>query len=488
MANPAATGTFPPVKDSETLLPLAIAAGGGSVDGIPAQALVAAGFTLLQRSAPLVRALARKRAAILIPSSPAFLTALAASDGRGAVLINPLAAPTEIAEQIADADVGAVFTVRALAGRLPEGFPHVLLDEAPRSAEVLIGDAPRTVDLGSHHGLTVEVESDAGGRDEECAVVFTSGMEGRALGARLSHRALIANARQTIEAAAFTRQTHVLALLPFSHLFGLTGTLTGPLIAGGQITTVARFNPIVVLERLAAGDITFVSGVPAIFAGLLSVIDRKGGTVPLPDSLLCICGGAPLAESLQDRWFAATGQELRQGYGLTESAPVALFNRVGMPNHRGTLGTAMPGCEVTIRDPESGRELANGDTGEICVRGPNVFSGYINDSTAGLRIREGWLHTGDRGLRHDNGTVRFLGLIKPMFTRSGFNVYPREVERVIGMMPGVVSVHASAIPEPSRENDIAVEITGTVTEAEVKSWCEGRLSAYKQPSVINIRG
>jgi long-chain acyl-CoA synthetase len=488
MANRAPRGTFPPVKDSETLLPLAIAAGGGSVDGIPAQALVAAGFTLLQRSAPLVRALSRKRAAILIPSSPAFITALAASDGRGAVLINPLAAPTEIAEQIADADVGAVFTVRALAGRLPAGFPQVLLDDAPRTAEVLIGDTPRTVDLGSHHGLTIEVESDAGGRDEECAVVFTSGMEGRALGARLSHKSLLANARQTIEAAAFTRQTHVLALLPFSHLFGLTGTLTGPLVAGGQVSTVTRFNPIVALERLATGDITFVSGVPAIFAGLMSVIERKGGRVPLPESLLCICGGAPLAVELQDRWFDATGLELRQGYGLTECAPVALFNRVGLPNRRGTLGVAMPGCEVTIRDPDAGHALPDGSVGEICVRGPSVFSGYVKDGAAGLQVRDGWLHTGDRGTRNDDGTVRFLGLIKPMFTRSGFNIYPREVERVIGEMPGVRTVRASAIPEPSRENDIAVEITGTVTDAEVKGWCEGRLSAYKQPSVITILG
>jgi len=479
--------SFPSVKDSETLLPLAMAAGGGSVDGIPAQALVAAGFTLLQRSAPLVRALAGKRSALLMPSCPAFVTAMAASDGRGAVLINPLAAPTEIAEQIADADVGAVFTVRALAGRLPAGLTHVILDDAPRTADLVIDGTSRTIDLGTHVGLTVEVESDAGGRDEECAVVFTSGMAGRALGARLSHRSLMANARQTIHVAGFSRQTHVLALLPFSHLFGLTGTLTGPLMAGAAVSTVARFNPIVTAERLAAGDITFVSGVPAIFAGLLSVIDRRGGTLALPDSLLCICGGAPLAEELQDRWFAATGQELRQGYGLTECAPVALFNRVGLPNRRGTLGVAMPDCEVTIRDTVTSVELPLGDTGEICVRGVSVFSGYLNDSRAGLQVRDGWLHTGDRGVLNADRTVRFLGLIKQMFTRSGFNVYPREVERVVGVMPGVTSVHASAVPDASRENDVAVDITGTVTEAEVKSWCEGRLSAYKQPTVITVR-
>ncbi|MDB4898923.1 MAG: hypothetical protein JWN53_731, partial [Gemmatimonadetes bacterium] len=133
-----------------SLLPLALAAGGGTVDGFETQQLVAAGLTLLQRSAPLVRALSGRRSAILLPTSPAFLVALAASDGRGAVLINPLAAPAEVAFQCLDADVGAVFTSSALADRLPDTVVRVLLDDAPRAARVLAGGATSTVDLGSH--------------------------------------------------------------------------------------------------------------------------------------------------------------------------------------------------------------------------------------------------------------------------------------------------------------------------------------------------
>ena len=136
------------------LLTLRAAAGGGTIDGQPAGALVAAGFTLLQRSATVVRTLAGRRAAVLVPTSPQFLVALAASDGRGAVLINPLAAPAEVAAQLRDANVGAVFTVLALANRLPAGTVHVLLDDAPTTATVVAADGRTTlVDLGSHFGL-----------------------------------------------------------------------------------------------------------------------------------------------------------------------------------------------------------------------------------------------------------------------------------------------------------------------------------------------
>src|SRR4051812_18961462 len=175
------------MSDPLALLPLALASGGGHLNDFEAQQLVAAGLTLLQRSAPLVRALAGRRSAILLPTSPAFLTALAASEGRGAVLINPLAAAPEIAYQCRDADVGAVFTTAALAPRLPAGLPVVLLDEVPRSARVVVDGTTRQVDLGSHHGLALEGERGAPGRDEEAVIVYTSAMRGMPLGAVLTH-------------------------------------------------------------------------------------------------------------------------------------------------------------------------------------------------------------------------------------------------------------------------------------------------------------
>ncbi|MFN0100389.1 MAG: AMP-binding protein [Gemmatimonadaceae bacterium] len=473
------------------LLTLRAAAGGGTLDGQPAGALVAAGFTLLQRSAPVVRALAGRRAAVLVPASPQFLVALAASDGRGAVLINPLAAPAEVAAQLRDANVGAVFTVRALANRLPAGTMHVLLDDAPTTATVVAADGTtNTVDLGSHFGLSLEGDADSPGRDEECAIVYTSAMEGTPLGAVLTHRNLMANARQAVEAAHNSVDDHVLALLPFAHLFGLTVSAMAPLFVGARVTTMARFNPLVAVDLLESEEVTELVGVPAVFAGLLAAIERRGGRLRAPALRLCVCGGAPLPLALQERWAAATGVELRQGYGLTEASPVALFNRVDRANARGTLGWPFPGVQVTIREPETNRECPVGVLGEICIAGDTVFRGYVRNGGAGLRVLDGWLHSGDLGRQRDDGSIEFHGLRKVMFTRNGFNVYPREVERVLAAMPGVRSVQCTGVPDAMSEHEVAVAVNvtngATVSAADVKAFAEQHLAAYKRPSTITF--
>ena len=490
------------MSDPLALLPLALAAGAGRIGAAGADAfdvtqLVAAGLTLLQRSAPLVRALSGKRAAILLPTSPQDLTALAASEGRGAVLVNPLASAVEIEYQCRDANVGAVFTAAPFAARVPSGMPIVLLDDAPRSARVLTVDRTQDVDLGSHHGLSIEGERNVRGRDEEAVIVYTSAMRGIPLGAVLTHANMLANARSTVEAVAQASDDDVLALLPYSHLFALTVTCSAPLLSGARVRTMDRFTPGRAAELLAYG-VPEVVGVPAVFHTMLGAIERRG--VDLHGSALrvCICGGAVLTRDLQDRWADLTGVELRQGYGLTEAAPVCLFNRVDRPNVRGTLGLPFPGVDVAIMPPSDyaaapverdiGRAmpLADGMPGEICVRGQNVSPGYLGDSAGGLPRRGDWLCTGDEGHRNGDGTVTFRGLLKPMFTRNGFNVYPREIERVVGELPGVREVAVTPVPEPSRENDIRVRVRGTVTEAAVRDWCEARLSAYKQPSIVEI--
>jgi long-chain acyl-CoA synthetase len=472
-----------------SLLPLAVAAEPGHIDGLTTSQVIAAGLTLLQRSPALVRALNGRRAAILLPTSHQFFTALAAAEGRGAVLVNPLASPAEIAYQLSDANVGAVFTTRALAARLPAGVVVALLDDSPRSATVVAADgATAAVDLGSHFGIRVDGEPGVPGSDEEAAIVYTSAMAGTPLGAILTHRNLLASARSTVTAAQLGPADRTLAVLPFSHLFGFTVTAVAPLLAGGSVTTMERFHPIKALELIERDGTTLFVGVPAVFMGLLAALERRGGTLRSDTLRVCICGGAALATALQDRWFDATGVELRQGYGLTEAGPVCLFNRTSLPNRRGTLGVPFPDVEVEIHDPRSGAPLPNGTEGEICVRGDNVFRGYVGgNDDRGLTVRDGWLHTGDLGVRNDDGTVTFTGLCKPMFTRNGFNIYPRELERVVGEMPGVRRVSVRAIPEPTREHDIALDVEGDVTAAEVKTWCETRLSAYKQPSAIDVR-
>ncbi len=470
------------------LLPLGLAAHGGTIDELPSAQLVAAGLTLLQRSAALARALYGKRAAILLPTSPHFLLALAASEGRGAVLLNPLASPSEILHQLGEADVGAVFTIAALAGKLPTTMPQVLLDDAPRHAALLQGGVVTRIDLGSHIGLTLEgdTDTDGDGSDDEAAIVYTSAMDGTPLGAILTHRNLLSNARATIEAARMTSADHVFAVLPFSHLFGMTVTLSAPLLAGAHITTMARFNPIKAVDALVDGRATIFVGVPAVFIGMLTAIERRGGTIDVPSLRLCICGGAALPVWVQRKWETATGCALRQGYGLTEAGPVCLFNRVDAPNRIGTLGTAYPGTGISIRDQTTSAELPVGSSGEICVSGSSVGPGYLTGNERGLRRVGAWLHTGDQGRIDVDGVVTFEGVIKSMFTRNGFNIYPEELTRVIAALPGVSAVEVRGIPDLAKENEIEVVVHGTVDDALVRAWCEARLSSYKQPGRISI--
>lgn len=188
---------------------------------------------------------------------------------------------------------------------------------------------------------------------------------------------------------------------------------------------------------------------------------------------LCICGGSPLSVDLQDRWFDATGVELRQGYGLTEAGPVCLFNRVDRPNVRGAMGVAFPGVDVRL-----------GENRELLVRGDNVFAGYVSRGEQGLDTRDGWLHTGDRGRSVESDAIAFDGVIKPMFTRNGFNIYPRELECVIGELSGVERVSVSPRGRDDGEPDVVVTYSGSATPDDVRAWTAARLSAYKQPSVI----
>ncbi len=402
------------------LLPMAIAAGSGRMNEYEAQQLVAAGFTLLQRSAALVRALSGRRAAILLPTSPAYVTALAASDGRGAVLIDPLASPAAIAFQCADADVGAVFTRSPFVARVPAGITIVLLDDAPRTARVIFNGTSRHVDLGSHHGLSLEGERGAPGRDEEAAIIYRSTARGTPLGTVLTHANLLANARAIVQAFDISAEDHVLALLPFARAFGFTVTGVAPLLAGARVTTMDRMHPARAVEALGTG-ITHVGGVPSLFDALLAAIERRPATVRHGALRVCVCGGGTASVELQDRWANATGVELRQGYGVTEASPACLFNDVAHANARGTLGRPLPGVEIALLPvaefvtaheraaASATMPVADGVTGEICVRGTNVFRGYLHDRIGSRTPRDGWLRTGDLGARNPDGTVSWRG-------------------------------------------------------------------------------
>lgn len=248
-----------------------------------------------------------------------------------------------------------------------------------------------------------------------------------------------------------------------------------------------RFHPGRALDIIEQQAVTRFMGVPSMYWALLGAMKRRGTAQFTSHHLrLCLVGGAPVAESLQDAWYDATGVELRQGYGLTEAAPAGTLARADTQNERGAMGTPIHGSEVSIRDSATGALLHDESVGEICVRGPHVFRGYVSSGEQGLHVRDGWLHSGDLGVKHANGTVSFRGLIKPMFTRNGFNIYPREIEQALLRLPGVTAVHAWGIPDADKENNVAVRVEGNASEADIKRWAQQELAAYKVPSHIEI--
>jgi acyl-CoA synthetase (AMP-forming)/AMP-acid ligase II len=217
-----------------SLISLAAAARGGSIDGIGARQLVAAGVTMLQRCAPLVRALATGRGAVLLPDSAEYLVALAACEGRGAVLLDPRAVREDISRTLEETAGKVLFTVERYAGAVRDGVAMVLLDELPGHVVFVHGDERRRVDVGSHFGLSIEGEEESEGSEEEAIVARE--MAGGSLRS-FTHRELLEAARGVVSAAALEAGDEVVALLPFHQARGLVSGLLAPLLAGASVVT-----------------------------------------------------------------------------------------------------------------------------------------------------------------------------------------------------------------------------------------------------------
>lgn len=416
-----------------------------------------------------------------LPRFPALLHGVLAAGGT-ASMCNPLNSPREVAEQVHDSGATAAITTAELRTLLPPGVPAIVVDELPGGLTIIRDQEERWVPLPQ---VSTPPDTARGG-EAPAAILFTAADRGRARGAVLSHRNLIANLRSTMEMMRLTEEDRVVAVLPLIHAFGLTVSLNAPLAVGATVIPVERYHPVRMLERISTTGTTVFAGVPAMFSGILSVLERT----PVPEHALrlVLSGGAPIRPGIQAAWESRFGVPLRQGYGLTEASPVCLFNTPDRPARPGTLGVEIPRVRVEIHDA-AGRPLPAGEVGELCVQGENVFSGYLDGDPHGAP-RDGWLRTGDLATRDEEGFVRFVGLLKPMFTRSGFNVYPREIERVLEEDPRVSRAIVTAQPDTARENEVILEVEvadASLTADEVKELCRTRLAAYKQPGRIVLR-
>ena len=324
------------------------------------------------------------------------------------------------------------------------------------------------------------------GEADLAALLYTSGTTGHPKGAMLTHGNFLHNVASCVEVLDVRSNDRVVVALPQFHSFMFTvGTLL-PCLTGCGIVLIKTLHPFKnLLEEIARHRGTIMPSVPAFYRAVLAV--PEFAKLPLR---LCISGGAPLPAEVFNKFTRSFSFPLREGYGPTESSPVATVNPIYGENRPGSVGKPIPNVELSIRD-EIGGELLAGATGEICIRGGNVMQGYWNQPEETAKVlRNGWLLTGDVGHRDADGYFYITDRKKDMLIVNGINVYPREIEEVIYHFPGVKEAAVIGVPDARRGEQpvafVAATEGQTIDEKALLQFIRGQLADYKIPKQIVI--
>ncbi|TCW81993.1 AMP-binding protein [Burkholderia sp. SRS-46] len=330
----------------------------------------------------------------------------------------------------------------------------------------------------------------ADGAAQCAALIYTTGTTGTPKGVMLSHRNLLYVAATSSALRRVSPDDVVYTVLPVSHVYGLASVCLGSLYAGATLRLVPRFSPEAVRVALADEGVTIFQGVPAMHAKLLEHLHTHGHAWRAPRLRFAYSGGSPLDADLKARVERLYGVALHNGYGMTESSPTIAQTPLDAPRADSSVGMPIPGVEMRIVGPD-GHDLPLGEIGEVWVRGPNVMLGYYRnpDATRAAVTPDGWLKTGDLARQDADGAVTIAGRSKELIIRSGFNVYPVEVEQVLNAHPDVVQAAVIGRAIDGNEEVLAfVELVpgATATEAALHDWCAARLAPYKRPAHIRV--
>ncbi|WP_431800226.1 fatty acid--CoA ligase family protein [Halobacillus andaensis] len=324
-------------------------------------------------------------------------------------------------------------------------------------------------------------------QDDVAVILYTSGTTGKTKGAMLTHKNLYSNAADVADYLEISADDCVIATLPMFHVFCLTVALNAPIVNGGTVLIVPKFSPPEVFQAAEQHKATVFAGVPTMYNYLLQTGEDKVHT--FENMRICISGGSSLPVALLNDFEKHFNVRVSEGYGLSEASPVTTFNPLDRPRKPGSIGTNIKNVENKVVD-ELGEEVPNGEVGELIVRGPNVMKGYykLPEETA-VTIRDGWLYTGDMARRDDEGYFYIVDRKKDMILVGGYNVYPREVEEVLYNHPDITEVAVIGAPDPqSGESVISFVVSSNpaLQEQELKEYCKGSLTKYKQPSRIHF--
>lgn len=322
------------------------------------------------------------------------------------------------------------------------------------------------------------------------ALIYTSGTTGAPKGVMLTHDNLMFIAGRSSQIRYLNPDDRVYAVLPMSHVFGLASVLLGSLFQGARLDLVARFSHEHLVRALANDGITVFQGVPQMHARLMALAEVRGEALPAPKLRYISAGGAPLDLDLKRKVEAMWRQPLHNGYGLTETSPTVSTTDSDAPSRDDSAGPLLPDVEVRIIGPD-GEALPSGTVGEIWVRGRLVMKGYYRDAeqTAAVMTGDGWFKSGDLGRLSAQGELYVAGRLKELIIRSGFNVYPPEVEAVVASHPDVALVAVLGRKVPGNEEVVAFvqPLPGRSLDAdELRSFVAPKLAPYKRPSAYEV--
>ena len=463
------------------------------------------------------------RVALQMPNCLSFPIAAFGILKAGCILVNvnPLYTADEMAKQFSDAEPHALVIVDMFADKIPAAtqghpIPNIIVtrvaeflpvlprgivglvqkhwDKSVKPIEVAHIRFPDAVTAGRDHMQRERIEADVytqsvDAHDVAC-LQYTGGTTGVAKGAMLTHANLIMNMEQTMEMLEGVEKGKEVALtaLPLYHIFAFTVNMLAFYWLGARNILIPNPRPLSNLKRAFENyKITWMSGVNTLFNGLTNEV---WFTDSPPKSLkFSSAGGMALQAAVAQKWEGVTGKPVLQGYGLTETSPVLTFNPLGKTRD-GSIGIPVPGTMVVCLD-EAGMPVAQGQTGEIAAKGPQIMAGYWNKpDESGHALRDGWFLTGDIGVMDPDGYFRIVDRKKDMVVVSGFNVYPNEVEDCLALHPGILEAAVIGVPDDGTGEAVkafVVKRDSGLSEADIRAHCKKHLTAYKVPKRVEFR-
>ncbi len=444
----------------------------------------------------------------------AFLGALKA--GLIVVATNPLYTPREMEHQFKDAGISAVLildnfasNLQAIVGKIPA--KHIIVTRMGDMMGTLKGalvnfvvktvkkmvpayQIPNAISFKEviRKGSSLTLDKPKIDLDDLVLLQYTGGTTGVAKGAQLSHRNIVAHNMMITHwfkpYLNVGKDNIMITALPMYHIFGLT--VNGALMYSTGVKNVLITNPRDIpgfVKELKKHKFTILTGVNTLFNGLMNNADFKD--VDFSHLHGAVAGAMAVQDAVADRWEKITKTSIAEGYGLSETSPVLCCNPLDGNHKRGTIGLPMPSTEVGIFD-DDGNQLPQGQTGEICARGPQVMRGYWQNTNEGVFFHNEWFRTGDIGIMDTDGFFKIVDRKKDMIKVSGFNVYPNEIENVLASNPKVLEVAAIGVPDPKSGEVIKVFIVKrdqSLSEEELRTFSHANLTNYKVPKYFEFR-